>query len=66
MQKLQDHTGTDLLADFPKIAGVWKRIRELPSYKAMDTVKRPVLCAEEWFISKGINYYPAEGVIENY
>merc|ERR1711990_1257713 len=33
LQKLQDHTGTDVLASFPKIKGVWQRVRELPSYK---------------------------------
>jgi hypothetical protein len=70
LQKLQDHTGTDLLAGFPKVAGVWKRIRELPSYKASyaDAEKRPVICAEEWFKQMGfeVSYFPLPGVIENY
>jgi glutathione S-transferase len=71
LQKLQDHTGTDLLAGFPKIAGVWKRIRELPSYSQVsyaDPVKRPVICSEEWFKEKGfeVSHYPLPGVIENY
>jgi glutathione S-transferase len=71
LQKLQDHTGTDLLAYFPKIAGVAKRIRELPSYQQVsyaDPEKRPVICKEEWFKAMGfeISYFPLEGVIENY
>lgn len=66
MQRLQDHTGTDLLADFPKIAGVWKRIKELPAYTANDFEKRPPMCSDEWFSDKGFHYYPAKGVIENY
>jgi glutathione S-transferase len=40
LQTLQDHTGTDLLASFPKIAGVWKRIRELPSYSQVSYAVR--------------------------
>ena len=70
LQKLQDHTGTDVLAGFPKIAGVWKRIRELPSYKVSyaDAAKRPVICAEAWFKKMGfeVSYFPLPGVIENY
>ena len=70
LQKLQDHTGTDLLASFPKIKGVWQRIRELPSYTVSysDAEKRPVICKEEWFKAMGfeVSYYPLEGVIENY
>jgi glutathione S-transferase len=70
LRKLQDHTGTDLLASFPKIAGVWQRIRELPSYKTsyMNSEKRPVICSEEWFKEKGfeVSYYVLDGVIENY
>ena len=70
LQKLQDHTGTDLLAGFPKIKGVCQRIRALPSYAASysDAEKRPVICKEEWFKAMGfdVSYYPLEGVIENY
>ena len=70
LQKLQDYTGTDMLASFPKIKGVWQRVRDLPSYSRSytDAEKRPVICTEDWFKAMGfeVSYYPLEGVIENY
>ena len=59
-----------MLASFPKIKGVWQRVRDLPSYSRSytDAEKRPVICTEDWFKAMGfeVSYYPLEGVIENY
>ena len=66
LSKLQEHTGIDLLAEFPKIAGVWAKIKALPSYQAQDLEKRPHIMSDEDLTGLGVKYYPAAGTIENY
>merc|ERR1711865_257361 len=66
LQRLQDKTGKDVLADFPKIAGVWAKIKALPSYQAMDLEARPHIMSDEALSALGAKYYLPQSVVDEY